>query len=170
MVSLHLRSVMVSQNSYCCSWSLEGSLQGKKVLVKYSYSWWNQSCTTWDVQNPVNNRINYQPQLVRWFSKTINRYRFHFCTTSSSFLKLEMFHDHFLKAKSESPTRSCWSKVLRLANDLHKIQCLKSNFRISVGPKNFGRHLPIGRGPVTFQIYVYIFFFFFAKLNMYIYI
>ena len=28
------------------------------------YCWWNKSYTTWDVQNPVNNGINYQPQLV----------------------------------------------------------------------------------------------------------
>ena len=40
-----------------------------------SYCWWKKSqTTTWDVQNPVNNGINYQPQLV--FSPdfwTINR-------------------------------------------------------------------------------------------------
>ena len=28
------------------------------------YCWWKKSCTTWDVKNPINNGINYQPQLV----------------------------------------------------------------------------------------------------------
>ncbi len=28
------------------------------------YCWWLKSCTTRDVWNPVNNGINYQPQLV----------------------------------------------------------------------------------------------------------
>ena len=28
------------------------------------YGWWKNSCTTWDVKNPVNDGINYQPQLV----------------------------------------------------------------------------------------------------------
>ena len=80
-------ALVISQNSYYCSWSLEGSLQGvnKNFLVKYSYSWWKQSCTTWDVQNPVNNMINYQPQLVRRrFSKPSTGTDF----TTSSFLKL----------------------------------------------------------------------------------
>ena len=30
----------------------------------YWYCWWLKSCTTWNVQNPINKRINYQPQLV----------------------------------------------------------------------------------------------------------
>ena len=29
-----------------------------------SYCWWKKSCTTWNVENPANNGINYQPQLV----------------------------------------------------------------------------------------------------------
>ena len=33
-----------------------------------SYCWWLTSCTTWDVWNPINNGINYQPQLVRRIS------------------------------------------------------------------------------------------------------
>ena len=28
------------------------------------YCWWLKSCTTWDVWNPINTGINYQPQLV----------------------------------------------------------------------------------------------------------
>ena len=33
------------------------------------YCWWLKSQTTsWDVQNPVNNGVNYQPQLVQDFS------------------------------------------------------------------------------------------------------
>ena len=28
------------------------------------YGWWKNSCTTWEVKNPVNDGINYQPQLV----------------------------------------------------------------------------------------------------------
>ncbi len=28
------------------------------------HCWWLKSCTTWDVWNPINNGINYQPQLV----------------------------------------------------------------------------------------------------------
>ncbi len=35
---------------------------------KVRYCWWLKSCTTWDVQNLVNNGINYQPQLVQDFS------------------------------------------------------------------------------------------------------
>ena len=31
------------------------------------YCWWKKSCTTWDVKSPVNNGINYQPQLVQDF-------------------------------------------------------------------------------------------------------
>ena len=29
------------------------------------YCWWKKSCTTWDVYNPVNNGINYQPLVIR---------------------------------------------------------------------------------------------------------
>ncbi len=29
-----------------------------------TYCWWLKSCTTWDVWNPKNNGIKYQPQLV----------------------------------------------------------------------------------------------------------
>ena len=36
------------------------------------YCWWLKSCTTWDVWNPINNGINYQPQLVSRIS-AINR-------------------------------------------------------------------------------------------------
>ena len=36
------------------------------------YCWWLKSCTTRDVWNPVNNGINYQPQLVSRIS-AINR-------------------------------------------------------------------------------------------------
>ena len=32
--------------------------------IRPSYCWWLKSCTTWDVWNPINNGINYQPQLV----------------------------------------------------------------------------------------------------------
>lgn len=28
------------------------------------YVWWKKSCTARDVRNPVNNKVNYQPQLV----------------------------------------------------------------------------------------------------------
>ena len=35
---------------------------------KLTYCWWTKSCTTWDVRFPVNNGINYQPQLVSRFS------------------------------------------------------------------------------------------------------
>ena len=32
------------------------------------YCWWKKSqTTTWDIKNPVNNGINYQPQLVQDF-------------------------------------------------------------------------------------------------------
>ena len=34
---------------------------------KRYYFWWKKSCTTWDIQNLVNNGINYQPQLVQSF-------------------------------------------------------------------------------------------------------
>ena len=34
------------------------------------YCWWKKSCTTRDVENPVNNEINYQPQLVSRISST----------------------------------------------------------------------------------------------------
>ena len=42
----------------------------KRALVG-SYCWWLKSDekTTWDVENPVNNGINYQPQLVSWISE-----------------------------------------------------------------------------------------------------
>ena len=33
----------------------------------FSYCWWKQSCTTWNVWNPLNTGINYQPQLVSLF-------------------------------------------------------------------------------------------------------
>ena len=33
---------------------------------KKDTSWWKKSCTTWDVQNLVNNGISYQPQLVQY--------------------------------------------------------------------------------------------------------
>ena len=39
------------------------------IPVILSYCWWTKSCTTWDVQNPVNNGINYQPQLVSRISE-----------------------------------------------------------------------------------------------------
>ena len=31
----------------------------EKILQVQSYCWWKKSCTTWDVQNLVNNGINY---------------------------------------------------------------------------------------------------------------
>ncbi len=34
----------------------------------WKYCWWLKFCTTWDVWNPINNGINYQPQLVQDFS------------------------------------------------------------------------------------------------------
>ena len=34
----------------------------------WSFCWWLKSCTTWDVWKPINNGINYQPQLVQDFS------------------------------------------------------------------------------------------------------
>ncbi len=36
--------------------------------LSIAYCWWLKSCTTWDVWNPINNGINYQPQLVQDFS------------------------------------------------------------------------------------------------------
>ena len=30
-----------------------------RVVKSYHYCWWKKSCTTWDVQIPVNNGINY---------------------------------------------------------------------------------------------------------------
>ena len=36
----------------------------KYTSLKHGYCWWLKSCTTWDWQNPVNNGINYQSQLV----------------------------------------------------------------------------------------------------------
>ena len=47
---------------------------GNKYIVLYTcvyasrYCWCLKSCTTWDVWNPINNGINYQPQLVQDFS------------------------------------------------------------------------------------------------------
>ena len=35
---------------------------GQKIYSSFKhhwYCWWLKSCTTWDVENPVNNRINY---------------------------------------------------------------------------------------------------------------
>ena len=87
MVSLHPRSVMVSQNSYYCSWSLEGSLQGVLKSLGEAFILLMEAILH-QLGYPVNNMINYQPQLVRQFSKPSTHYpRFHFCTTSS-FLKL----------------------------------------------------------------------------------
>ena len=37
--------------------------------MKLTYCWWKTSCTTWDVSNPVNSGINYQPQLVSRISE-----------------------------------------------------------------------------------------------------
>ena len=36
--------------------------------IHWSDCWWKKPCITWDVKNPVNNRINYQPQLVSLIS------------------------------------------------------------------------------------------------------
>ena len=33
-------------------------LQQKSLVLLWDY-WWKKSCTTWDVQNPVNNGVNY---------------------------------------------------------------------------------------------------------------
>ena len=40
------------------------ALMGQGWWWPLSYCWWKKSCTTWDVYNLVNNKINYQPQLV----------------------------------------------------------------------------------------------------------
>ena len=58
-----------SRTSMKCSTfgSYSGYLQNSARrwnVWKYCWSWWKKSCTTWDVWNPVNNRIYYQPQLV----------------------------------------------------------------------------------------------------------
>ena len=39
------------------------------LFMQVGYCWWKRSCTTWDVQNLVNNGINYQPQLVSRISE-----------------------------------------------------------------------------------------------------
>ena len=44
---------------------MQSSLQ--KIQWHKHYCWWLKSCTTWDVSDPVNNGINYQPQLVQDF-------------------------------------------------------------------------------------------------------
>ena len=49
-----------------------GNPNGQKRPDRYpkfcqKYCWWKKSCTTWDVQNLVNNGIDYQPQLVQDF-------------------------------------------------------------------------------------------------------
>ena len=44
-----------------CLFSIFGR---KKICSRLDrYCWWKKSCTTWDAQHPVNNGINYQPQL-----------------------------------------------------------------------------------------------------------
>ena len=51
----------VWERIYMCCW-LVSFLDGK----------WKKSCTTWDVWNPVNNRMNYQPQPISWASSINN--------------------------------------------------------------------------------------------------
>ena len=47
-------------------------------MFRSPYCWWfrNPAITIWDVKNPVNNGINYQPQQVSWISEpstTVNQ-------------------------------------------------------------------------------------------------
>ena len=35
------------------------------------YCWWKKSCTTWDVQNPINNGINYLSTGAGFFPSTV---------------------------------------------------------------------------------------------------
>ena len=49
--------------------------KSKKNMAPKRNCWWLKSYTTWDVWNPINNGINYQPQLVSRIS-AINRRSF----------------------------------------------------------------------------------------------
>ena len=59
---------MYSQIMFCPQrphvWHEANFFWGIGWIVHTWYCWWLKSCTTWDVWNPINNGINYQPQLV----------------------------------------------------------------------------------------------------------
>ena len=57
---------------FCCPVCHSHHDSCDSISFCYYYCWWKKSCTTWEVQNPANNGINYQPQLVSRIS-TINR-------------------------------------------------------------------------------------------------
>ena len=64
------RYVIVYQRVQEIVWALTLYLS---QYVNY-YCWWLKSCTTWDIWNPTNNEINYQPQLVSRISGTHQQY------------------------------------------------------------------------------------------------
>ncbi len=82
---------------------------GSRATSGVYYCWWLKTCTTWDIWNPINNGINYQPQLVSRIS-AINS-SFSPCNFWISFLQLldlffwhlPFFHPLFSVQKMISP-------------------------------------------------------------------
>ena len=67
------RMTIIRKNACCFSWWASGSnwwffsnVMCPSTLI-HTHCCWRKFCTTWDVSTPVNNRINYQHQLVQAF-------------------------------------------------------------------------------------------------------
>ncbi len=65
--NFHASRHSMSRDSWISKFRLPDGQQCEQQIPEH-YCWWLKSCTTWDVWNPINNGINYQPQLVNRIS------------------------------------------------------------------------------------------------------
>ena len=49
----------------------DSMLETELLVFGYNYSSWKKSCTTWDVENPVHNGINYLPTGAGFLPSTV---------------------------------------------------------------------------------------------------
>ena len=93
------------------------------------YCWWLKSCTTWDVKNPVNNRINCQPQLVSRIS-SINSIAKPFSGIKTEFGSVAFFfpeNQHTSWLEPAYMDRSCTAGITKYhptGNLKHLLFCL----------------------------------------------
>ena len=94
------------------------------------YCWWLKSCTTWDVWNPINNGINYQPQQVSRISAINSRDFF-------------LFGDHLSTHQELRPILADWALIwlkssTRVAKKLKSYWCV--TWRVWWQKRDVGAH------------------------------
>ena len=62
----------------------------QNVIPNVTYCWRLRPCTTWDVWNPINNGINYQPQLVSRISAINSIFNVHIISTQLTRIRMKI--------------------------------------------------------------------------------